>query len=288
MIIGEQREAVISNIAAAARAGQFHSKVEISDPVLTQEQGAKIVQGYLTSRRHAPYKCKAWAARRLANVATRLLNRDTGIVGMEKLDAVTGGAILTCNHFSPLDNTVVRHLTRKLGKKRINIISQLTNFAMPGMIGFFMNYADTIPLSSEPHYMMQSLPDILSELLERDEWVLIYPEKEMWFNYRKPRPLLRGAYHYAAKLGRPVISCFIEMRNTAQKDSEDFYKVQYTIHILDVLYPDPAKSVRENSIALCEKDYALKKAAYERIYGRPLSYDFEPSDIAGWAGELPQ
>ena len=32
MIIGDQREAVIANIAAAARSGDFHSKVELNDP----------------------------------------------------------------------------------------------------------------------------------------------------------------------------------------------------------------------------------------------------------------
>lgn len=288
MIIGTQREIVITNIAKAAAAGNFHSKVEINDPVLTQEQSTQIVRNYLASRNSPACHCKTRAARSLANAATRLLNRDTEIAGLEKLNAVTGGAILTCNHFSPLDNTVVRHLTRKLGKKRISIISQLTNFAMPGMIGFLMNYADTIPLSDDPHYMLKVLPDILAELLEKDEFVLIYPEKEMWFNYRKPRPLLRGAYHFAAQLGKPVISCFIEMRDLDKPDTQHFRKVRYTIHILDVLYPDPEKSIRENSIFLCQQDYQLKKSAYERIYGKPLLYHFEPEDIAGWTGALPQ
>lgn len=288
MIIGDQREAVISNIAAAAAAEEFHRKVEVSDPELTEEQSRRIVADWLANRNSAAYKSKAWAARRLANLGTRLINRDTEIVGLEKLEAVTGGAILTCNHFSPLDNTVVRHLTRKLGKKRINIISQLTNFAMPGVIGFLMNYADTIPLGDEPQYLLKTLPGILEELVEKDEWVLIYPEKEMWFNYRKPRPLLRGAYHFAAKLGKPVVSCFIEMRDSEEMDNEQFHKVQYVLHILDVLQPDTEKSVRESSIDLCARDTALKTAAYERIYGKKLSYDFESADIAGWAGDLAQ
>lgn len=287
MIIGDQRQLVISNIAAAAAAGNFHSKVEPNDPVLTPEEGNRIVQNYLDGHNSFSYRCKTHTARSLANIATRAVNRDTRIIGMEKLDAVAGGAILTCNHFSPLDNTVVRHLTRKLGKKRINIISQLSNFAMPGAIGFLMNYADTIPLGDDPHYLMRALPAVLEQLLDQDEYVLIYPEKEMWFNYRKPRPLMRGAYHFAAQLNRPVVSCFVEMRDTDEMDTDQFRKVRYTLHILDVLYPNPQKSLRENSIWLCREDYELKKAAYERIYGKPLRYDFEPSDIAGWVGENP-
>ncbi len=288
MIIGDNREAVIANIAGAAESGAFYSKVEMNDPVLTPEQGKAIVNGYLNGRKKPVYRCKSFMARRMANAATRLLNRDTEIVGYEKAAAVTGGAILTCNHFSPLDNTVVRCLTRQLGKKRINIISQQSNFAMTGPIGFLMNYADTIPLSDEYHYLLRQLPDILEELVKKDEFVLIYPEQEMWFNYRKPRPPRKGAYHFAAKLQVPVISCFVEMRDEKEMDTANFHKVRYTLHILDVLYPDPQKSVRKNSAALCEKDYALKKEAYERIYGKPLSYDFEPSDIAGWTGEKPQ
>ena len=288
MMIAEHREAVIANIAAAAAAGAFHQKVEVNDPVLSAQQRQDIVRNYLANRHSAAYRCKTLAARTLANLGTAFVNRTTEIVGMEKLKGLQGGAILTCNHFSPMDNTVVRHLVRKLGKKRINIISQLTNFAMPGLIGFLMNYADTIPLGDEAHYLLRQLPDIISELTDRGEFVLIYPEQEMWFNYRKPRPCQRGAYHFAAKLGLPVVSCFIEMCDEAQMDTAQFRKVRYRLHILDILYPEQGKSVRETSIALCEQDYSLKKAAYERIYAKPLDYTFEPSDIAGWTGELEQ
>ena len=93
MIIGDQREAVIANIADAARAADFHRKVEVNDPVLTPEQEADLVAGYLKRRRTAPYRCRSFAARRLANIGTRMVNRDTRIIGLEKAAAVTGGAI---------------------------------------------------------------------------------------------------------------------------------------------------------------------------------------------------
>ncbi len=44
-------------------------------------------------------------------------------------------------------------------------------------------------------------------------------------------------------------------------------------------------SVKENSEALCSRDYALKKEAYERLYRRPLTYDFQPADIGGWIAD---
>ena len=284
MIIGNNRPAVIDNIRQAAESGEYYAKVELDDPVLTPEQSAAIIDRYLRGRTRRSYRLKNFAARRLANAATTLFNRDTAIVGMEKIAGVTGGAILTSNHFSPLDNTVVRRFTRAAGKKRLCIVSQESNLAMPGMLGFLMNYADIIPISDDMHYMQGQFLQTLRELTDRGDWVLIYPEQEMWFNYRKPRPPKRGAFYFAAKLNVPVICCFVEIRDLADMDTEQFHKVRYTLHILDVLTPDPGKSVRENSIAMSQRDYELKKEAYQRIYGKALDYDFEDSDIAGWLG----
>lgn len=283
MIIGDNRAQVIDNIRTAAGLGDFHRKVEVNDPVLTPEQQKAITDRYLSRRGKLSFRAKSLVARKTANLLTSALNRDTQIVGLDKLDTIDG-VIITSNHFSPIENTVIRTLARKLGKRRLNIVSQVGNLAMPGAIGFLMNYADTIPLSENPRYLAREFTDILGELLDKGETVLIYPEQEMWFNYRKPRPPKRGAYHFAARLGRPIVSCFVEMRDTPEHDTDEFCKVQYVLHILGTLYPDPEKSVRENSEQLCLVDFELKKEAYERIYGEPLDYSFDRSDIAGWVG----
>lgn len=284
MIIGDKREQVIDNISTAAENGDFHIKVEVNDPVLTHEESTRIIEDYLDKSDTLSFKAKSYVARKIANLLTRSLNKNTEITGLENIEGLTGGAIITSNHFSPLDNTAVRHLTRKLGKKRINIVSQETNLAMPGIVGFLMNYADIIPIADNKHYMHRDFMSILSDLLQRDEYVLIYPEQEMWFNYRKPRPLKRGAYYYAAKLQVPVVSCFVEMQNLPEVDTEGFYKVKFIVHILPTIYPDKNKTVKENSIEMCRLDYEQKKQAYEKAYGKPLVYTFEEDDIAGWMG----
>lgn len=286
MIIGDNRRAVIENIKSKAESGDFHTKVELNDPVLTQEQSNAIVNGFLENRNKASFRCKAFLARAMANGLTYALNRDTKIIGIEKLQSIKGGAIITSNHFSPVENTVIRLLIKRLGKKRINIVSQETNLAMPGIFGFLMNYADVIPLSPNIKYMNHGFVSVLEELLQKNEYILIYPEQEMWFNYRKPRPFKRGPYFYAAKFNVPVISCFVEMQDKKQMDTDEFRKVKFVLHVLDVLYPDREKSNKENSKEMCERDYELKKTSYEKIYGKPLSYTFESSDIAGWTGTL--
>ncbi len=284
MIIGNNRPAVIENIRQAAESGDFYAKVELDDPCLTPQQSAAIISRYLENRARLSYRLKCFTARRMAGAATGLFNRDTHITGMEKLACVRGGAVITSNHFSPLDNTVVRCLTRKAGKKRLYIVSQESNLAMPGLIGFLMNYADIVPLSGDNHYMQGQFFETLRTLTDRGEWVLIYPEQEMWFNYRKPRPPKRGPYYFAAKMNKPVICCFVEIQDKPEMDTQSFHRVRYVLHILDVLFPDPEKSVRENSQEMARRDYELKSAAYQQAYGKPLRYTFDSSDIAGWTG----
>lgn len=287
MIIGSHREAVVENIKKCAESGKFHSKVELDDPVLTAEESKKITDSYIENRKHLSFKVKSVLAVTLAKIAAGIINADTQIVGLEKIPKDLGGVIITSNHFSPLENTVIRHLTNTLGRRKLSIISQTTNFAMPGIIGFFMNYTDTIPISTEPRYLARDFLSILKEkLVIKKEAVLLYPEQEMWFHYRKPRPPKNGAYFYAAKLNVPILSCFVQILDREEDDTPEFKKVRYILHILDVLYPNEAWSAKENTAFLAQTDYALKTACYEKVYGKPLSYTFENTDIAGWKGSL--
>ena len=188
MILGGDRRAVIENIRTCAENGDFHSKVELGDPVLSAEQNRNITDAYLENRKRLTFKLKTAIAVTMAQIATRMINKNTEIVGLEKIPQNLGGVLITSNHFSPVENTVIRHLTNTLGRRRLNIISQTTNFAMRGAIGFLMNYADTIPISTEPRYLARDFLSVLKEkLVLRKEAVLLYPEQEMWFNYCKPR-----------------------------------------------------------------------------------------------------
>ena len=87
--------------------------------------------------------------------------------------------------------------------------------------------------------MRHDFVDLLRQVVEQKDYILIYPEQEMWFNYRKPRPCKRGAYYYASKLGVPVISCFTEVQDLDTMDDDHFKNVQYTLHILDPIFRIP-------------------------------------------------
>lgn len=282
MIIGKNKQAVIENIQRAVQEEQFQRKVEVDDPRLSAEEEQKILSRFPGRIRTASYHLKNKTARGLVEAVTRGVNRNTEITGLEHLRQIHTGAIITSNHFNPLDNTAVRSALKKAGKKRLYIVSQAGNFAMKGVIGFVMNYADTIPLGKDQDYMTGAFPELIKGILRSGQYVLIYPEQEMWFNYRKPRPLKRGAYYYAARFHVPVISCFVEQVEIKEKENDEFNKVRYVVHILEPIFPDPQKSVRENSMEMMNRDYEQKRLAYEKAYGRKLTYEFEPGDIAGW------
>lgn len=273
--LDDNRRQVVDNIRCCVQAGEFNSKVEPGDPMLDPEDLHRTLLKVVESRDGYRYRLCNIVARSMARYLTHRLYRTAEIVGIEKIRDIRGAAIVTSNHFGPFENGIIRVMTRRNGKGRLWAVSQDTNFAMKGWVGFLLKYTDLIPISHDQTYMANDFEQMLKAALDKGHYVLIYPEQEMWWNYRKPRPLKRGAYHYAAKMGVPVISCFVEMRDIPDGG------IKHILHVLDPIYPDPAKSARDNSYTMMQTDYAQKKAAYEAAYGKPLEYDFEESDIAG-------
>ena len=66
--------------------------------------------------------------------------------------------------------------------------SSATQLALlKGFFGFLMKNANTLPVSRSASYMAKNLKPALKKILEREAFVLIYPEQEMWFNYKTHR-----------------------------------------------------------------------------------------------------
>lgn len=282
MIIGGSKRAVIDNIKRYANAGLLNHKVEINDATLNQKQRVALIYNYLKLIKTPQYKVNNLLARGIADILTEFINTKTTFSGLEKIKGINGGAIVTSNHFSPLENTVVRKTLWQIKHRRLFIVSKDTNLLIKGFIGFLLKYYDTIPISPDVEYIGKIFPRMLKEALNENNFVMIYPEQEMWFNYRKPRLPKRGAYYYAAKFHVPIISCFVEIIDLQEADNSEFNKLRFKMHVLDPIYPDPNKGVRENSIDMMQRDYQQKKKAYEQIYNEKLTYDFHTKDVAGW------
>ncbi len=232
------------------------------------------------------YTCKKLSTRiatKFANIAARrhfdsmikqkqLIIKE--VVGLDNYKSVSGGAILTCNHFHQTDNYAVYKVIQKELRKRdlYKVIREGNYTSFPGFYGYLFRHCNTLPLCSSVKGLSVFFKAV-SELLARGEKILIYPEQAMWWNYKKPRPLKDGAFSLAAKNGVPVIPFFITMEDSDVIDEANGFPIQaYTVHILPPIYPDTEKNHRENASAMRDQNFSAWKEVYERVYEIELRY----------------
>ncbi|MBQ7332833.1 MAG: 1-acyl-sn-glycerol-3-phosphate acyltransferase [Clostridia bacterium] len=154
---------------------------------------------------------------------------------------------------------------------------------MTGYFGFLMRNCNTLPVSRSASYMAKNLKPTIKKILDSEGFILIYPEQEMWFNYKKPRNVREGAYHYAAEFNVPIIPTFVTMENTDEIGEDGFYKQKHILHVMHPIYPDPTLSVRENRERMKDADIEAKRNCYESFYKIKLDENFIPErDIAGY------
>jgi len=280
----KERLLVIENIKKLIKENRFNDKVELGDHVVTEEERKNVVMKFDTLREKKINNAKRYAARKIANEFTKIYNKNTQIVGLENIQNIDEGAIITSNHFNPADSTPIRHLTNKLNKtSKLDIIIEEENIFMQGQFGKLMNYCNTIPLSKSDEYLKTKFFPAIEKFLKQNHWILIYPEQEMWFNYKKPRPFQNGAYHLAAKYNVPILPMFTAAYERPNEyDNDGFSKVDYKLYVMKPLYPDMTKPLKQRKEELKNADYNLKVKAYEEAYGKKLDYSFEDSDIIGY------
>ena len=263
----EERLKVIENIKINVANNELNKKVEINDPVVDKKELDKALMNFDITKNNIVSRYKRKMARKIANNYTKLFNYDTKIIGLENLKEVKTGAIITSNHFSPKDSTVIMYAMNKIGKREhMDIVIEEENTMMTGQFGFLMNNCGTIPLSTSKLYIEKKFMPAVETLLKNKDFILIYPEEQMWYNYRKPRPLKPGAYHLAAKFNVPVIPCFTEIRTRKDYDEDGFKKLKFILHIMKPIYPDPEKTLKQNKEEMQKKDYEAKINAYEDAY----------------------
>ena len=284
MIIGGSKKEVIKNIETNINNNELNKKVEVGDPNLTEEEKTKYINKFYQNQKSPIYFIKNKIATKTVRKIAKEIYPNINIIGLEKLNYVdlTNGAIITSNHFNPLDSYNIRKIVEEKLHKKLYIVVQDTNLAMPGALGFLFNNIEVIPLSKSPNYIIKKFMPELKKILSKGNFVLIYPEEEMWFNYKLPRPCKRGAYQFAHELDVPVISCFVKMTDTNITDNNEFNIVKYDVFINKVIYPEKNESIKSDSHKMAEVDYETRKKAYEDAYNKELKYEFDIKDIAGW------
>lgn len=196
--------------------------------------------------------------------------------GIENFNAVKGGKIVTCNHFSVCDNYAVWVALRDHmdGKMLYKVIREGNYTNPPKPFGLFMRHCNTLPLSSQTATMKKFLRAV-KELLNRGETILIYPEQSMWWNYRKPKPMQDGAFTLAVKNKAPIVPIFITMRDSKVPDGDGFFVQEYTINILPAIYPDESLPKSDAKEAMKKENYEAWVKVYEEFYKKPLVYGEE-------------
>lgn len=272
--VSTERLKILNRIAEHERLGLWDKDVEddpetkILMPGKVDYLGTKLfsrIGTYFANRAAVKYYEKEIAK---GNFVIKEIN------GIENYLSVTGGAVITCNHFSVYDNYAIYRAIRDYlpkGHYLYKVIREgnYTNFS--GIYGYFFRHCNTLPLSSHPKTMMNFMR-ATDTLLRRGEKILIYPEQAMWRDYRKPRPLKDGAFRMAVKSKVPVIPAFITMEDTDRFDAEGGRIQAYTVWFLPPVYPKEGISQKENAEYLKSVNYAAWKNLYEKVYGIPLEY----------------
>ena len=196
------------------------------------------------------------------------------IKGLENFKNLDSGAIITCNHFNAFDSFAIQlayDAAEQPQRTFWRVIREGNYTSFPGFYGFLMRHCNTLPLSSNVDTMKKFFTAI-AELVENGDYVLFYPEQSMWWNYRKPKPLKRGAFLCAARSNAPVLPCFITMKDSDIMGEDGFYIQEYTIHISPPIFPEEGLSHRRQAETMMKKNYKLWKEIYESEYQIPLSY----------------
>ncbi len=211
------------------------------------------------------------------------------IIGLENFKGLERGAVITCNHFNAFDSFAIQlayEAAEQPDRGFWRVIREGNYTSFPGFYGFLMRHCNTLPLSSNVDTMKKFFSAI-DELIENGDYVLFYPEQSMWWNYRKPKPLKRGAFLCAARSNAPVLPCFITMQDSDVMGEDGFYVQQYTIHISPPIMPKPELTHRKQAEYMMKKNYELWKEIYETVYHIPLSYNTSPENSEQLKGFVP-
>ena len=282
----EEKLALIKKMEQMEREGRFSEDCQVNPPAPTlMPEDINYLPHSLTNAMQTKYafKIARWFVNTLIKKKQLIIKEYKGV---ENIKAVKDGAVITCNHFNPFDSFAITlafeegKLNKyKLHKKRMYRVIREGNYTgFPGFYGFLMRHCYTLPLSSNFKTMEKFITSV-DAVLQKGHFLLVYPEQGMWWNYKKPRPLQKGAFTFAARNNKPVLPVFITMEDSNVLDEDGFYVQEYTVHFCEPIYPDPEKKRAVNAREMMDKNYEAWKKVYEDTYKIPLTYSCPDSMV---------
>lgn len=161
------RVAILKKIEEYEKAGRFDEDVEEDppSPVLRPEDIDYLHKGFIGACKNKIAFASAYAYfHQLEKKKEIIVNKAEGL---EYLASVQG-AVITCNHFHPLDSFMMQRVFDDSGhpRKLYRVIREgnYTNF--PGYYGFLMRNCNTLPLSSNLQTMKKFLAAVKEVLYQ--------------------------------------------------------------------------------------------------------------------------
>lgn len=268
----EERLKVLEKIAEFEKEGKFDQDVE-DDPESKTLEVDDVDYLYTKPINKFKNKLGVFFGNCLRKYARKHFK--TTVYNIEKLPNLKSGCFITLNHFDTLDSGCASEVIKHLDKnKKLYIIIKEGNYFFKGMNGFLFRYCDTLPLSSSIK-TMKKFNEAVKKVLDNGDYILIYPEQAMWYNYEKPRPIKNGAGYFAAKYNVPIIPLFTCLTDQEKVNKNGFNEKQYHVFIEDTIYPDESLSVKENASIISNKIYVANVKTYESFYKKKVSYNNE-------------
>lgn len=268
---------VLQKIKEFEQTAQFDKEVENDPPTIELKPNQiDYMRSKLSSKIKRFFTYKA-AGKMLNKLKKSGMFRLEKIVGLENLKSVKTGAIITCNHFGAIDSFIMDQTFRaaKFKHKKLYKVIREGNYTNPPA-GFapIMRYCDTLPLSQNKQTMKKFLR-ATNQLLQKGNFVLVYAEESMWWNYRKPRPLKNGAFRFAVKNNVPVVPVFVTMRDSNQIGPDGFPIQIHTVHIEKPIFANKNLDDKQNIEQMKQKNFEIWQNIYQDVYKQPLKYSYE-------------
>lgn len=275
--INPERLEILERIKSYESRGFFDTDVENDPP-------AKVLEAdeidYL--RKKLSNKIKSAIVNRKADKAIDSLIANKQIIidkviGAENIKDIKGPAFITSNHFHIFENMAIYKVFKDYAPNKhkfYRVIREGNYTAPPKGFDMFFKHANTLPLSSSRN-TMKKLISALEVLTKKNNYILMYPEQYLWWNFKKPRPFKNGVYKFASKLNVPIIPCFITMEDSDIKDGDGLFVQKYTVHIGKPIYSDKKLTAKENVENMREANFNFCKDVYEDAYKVKLKYTCE-------------
>lgn len=250
----------LEKIKAAEDRGEYNGHL---DPITSE--GSLPVTEKFAFRPNPVLRFVYWCRRTFwLNQFTKTLNEKyfhTKVTGLENIKKVKG-AVYICNHINKFDALAVNYATKHIPLKIM--VADFNN--RDGMLGRLMRADGILPFKND-RKIIHKFTESVNWYLTHGTGVLFFPEGSEWWCYKKPRPFMDGAFHFASSNNVPVVPIFITFTDSNVDSGTGVNLPNFTVNILTPIYPDGAKSKAENTKMLKDESFYAWVKKYEEFYG---------------------